>query len=308
MISSIDANPITRKLSIENTRPIIGIVGQPVPSAWFKPYHTTYVAASYVKFIEATGAQVVPIRLYQSTDYYLYLFNSLNGVLFTGGDLSDEYLSVTKLFYTWSIEEFDQTQKVFPIWGTCLGFEVLLMLTKSKIDVLDTCHGYNFATELIFMPDAAESRLLGSSLPSNIKNAVENEPTTSNYHHFCMRPQNFTTDPVLSSFYKMLTTSMDLDGKPFISTIESRRYPIFAVQWHPEVNGFEWAINTTVPHTKDAIQVTQYMGNFFTDQCRQNPNHFDSLEDEVKYLIYQYPPEFMNLDTADYQQIYFLYP
>jgi len=52
----------------------------------------------------------------------------------------------------------------------------------------------------------------------------------------------------------------------------------------------------------------QYMANFLTDQARQNTNHFDSLEDELKYLIYQYTPEFLGLDVSSfYQQVYFFY-
>jgi gamma-glutamyl hydrolase len=304
-ISQIYANDKIRHSSAENTRPIIGILTQPTPSTWLKPNRTTYIAASYVKYLEATGVQVVPIRMYQSIDYYLHLFNSLNGVLFPGGDFSDEYLYVAKLFYIWSLKEFDEMQRSFPLWGTCLGFEVLFMLTRSSTDVLEQCQGYDFATELTFMPDAANSRLLGTSLPVSVKNALENEPTTSNYHNFCMRPENFTADPVISTFYKMLTTSPDLAGRRFVSTIESRRYPIFGVQWHPEKNAFEWRENTTIPHTKDAVQVMQYMANFFADQGRQNTNHFDSLEDEVENLIYQYTPEFMNLDKSHFQQLYF---
>ena len=92
--------------------------------------------------------------------------------------------------------------------------------------------------------DAKESRLLGPSLPVSVKNALENEPTTPNFHDFCMRPEvknknlilfyikqtdcifllikNFSTDPVLSTFYKMLTISSDLEGKTFVSIIESK--------------------------------------------------------------------------------------
>ncbi len=43
-------------------------------------------------------------------------------------------------------------QKSFPIWGTCLGFETLLMLTRRSTDILERCNGYDFATELTFMP------------------------------------------------------------------------------------------------------------------------------------------------------------
>ncbi len=51
----------------------------------------------------------------------------------------------------------------------------------------------------------------------------------------------------------------------------------------------------------------QYMANFFTDQARENQNHFDTLDDEVKYSIDQYNPEFMDLDKSHFQQIYFFH-
>lgn len=51
----------------------------------------------------------------------------------------------------------------------------------------------------------------------------------------------------------------------------------------------------------------QYMANFFTDQARQNNNHFETLDDELKYLIYQYTPEFLDLDESHFQQIYFFF-
>lgn len=86
-----------------------------------------------------------------------------------------------------------------------------------------------------------------------------------------------------------------------------RRYPIFGTQWHPEKNGFEWRVNSTIPHTTNAVQVMQYMANFFVEQARQNTNRFDSLDDEVKCLIYQYSPEFTDLDESHFQQLYFFY-
>lgn len=91
--------------------------------------------------------------------------------------------------------------------------------------------------------DAVDSRLLGPSLPKNIKNALENEATTANFHDFCMRPEvrhffivsscstddlfstqskNFSADPTLSTFYRMLTVSSDLEGQKFVSTVESK--------------------------------------------------------------------------------------
>ena len=47
--------------------------------------YTSYIAASYVKFVESGGARVVPILIDQSDDYYQMIFSSTNGLLIPGG-------------------------------------------------------------------------------------------------------------------------------------------------------------------------------------------------------------------------------
>ena len=72
-----------------NNRPIIGILAQEC-----QPYFpeeicsTSYIAASYVKYIESGGARVVPVLIDQPEEYYQFIFNSTNGLLIPGGDVS----------------------------------------------------------------------------------------------------------------------------------------------------------------------------------------------------------------------------
>jgi gamma-glutamyl hydrolase len=40
----------------------------------------------------------------------------------------------------------------------------------------------------------------------------------------------------LSSFFHVLSHNKDRKGKVFISTIEGKKHPIYALQWHPEKN------------------------------------------------------------------------
>ena len=71
-----------------NNRPIIGILAQEC-----QPYFpveicsTSYIAASYVKYIESAGARVVPVLINQPEEYYRIIFNSTNGILFPGGNV-----------------------------------------------------------------------------------------------------------------------------------------------------------------------------------------------------------------------------
>ncbi len=42
----------------------------------------------------------------------------------------------------------------------------------------------------------------------------------------------------------------------YISTMESKKYPYTATQWHPEKNAFEWGDKLHIPHSRGAIEVT----------------------------------------------------
>jgi gamma-glutamyl hydrolase len=50
--------------------------------------YTSYIAASYVKFVESAGARVVPIKINQSQEYYKKMFYATNGLLIPGGAVS----------------------------------------------------------------------------------------------------------------------------------------------------------------------------------------------------------------------------
>jgi len=45
-----------------NDRPIIGVLAQEIETSWAIPDKQSYIAASYVKFIEGAGARTVPIK------------------------------------------------------------------------------------------------------------------------------------------------------------------------------------------------------------------------------------------------------
>ena len=72
-----------------NNRPIIGILAQECqPHFPVEICSTSYIAASYVKYIESAGARVVPVLINQPEEYYRIIFNSTNGILIPGGRVS----------------------------------------------------------------------------------------------------------------------------------------------------------------------------------------------------------------------------
>lgn len=67
-------------------RPIIGILTLPNHNkGHLGTLGTSYMAASYVKWVESGGARVVPLRYDDGPDALRQQAESLNGILFTGG-------------------------------------------------------------------------------------------------------------------------------------------------------------------------------------------------------------------------------
>ena len=73
-----------------NDRPIIGILAQELSvnlEKWYGDNNTSYIDSSYIKYIEAAGARVVPVLINQPMEYYRTIFTSTNGLLFPGGQV-----------------------------------------------------------------------------------------------------------------------------------------------------------------------------------------------------------------------------
>lgn len=79
------------------------------------------------------GAQVVPI-FYKSTQADLkLLLSQINGVVFPGGgmelNISNEFTKNADYILKYSMEQND-LGKPFPVWGICLGHQLLSYLTS----------------------------------------------------------------------------------------------------------------------------------------------------------------------------------
>lgn len=292
--------------ALTTDRPIIGIVAQHLYSNVYDPFsNKTYIAASYVKFIEASGGRVVPIFVNQTDEYYERIFNSVNGVLFPGGqaDLGRSgYERATKVLFDLAVKA-NQKGTHFPIWGTCLGLEVITRLAIDKL-VLRPCNATDMALPLNFTPDYRKSRLF-INLPKYLQRALRTEPITYNAHRKCLTPENFTAFG-LDRIFKPLSTNVDKDGVTFISSFEGRLLPFYAVQFHPEKTNFEWERRKShkyLPHGPDALTASQYLGNFFINEARKNLHKFETDEEEQRALIYNYPATFTQ-NHSDYTQMY----
>lgn len=306
----------------KSTTPVIGVLTEVLRDYLrFTNTHHLFIASSYVKWLESAGAQVVPILLNQNESYYETMFKQTNGLLFPGGDnLLDPnkdtpMMVAAKKMYKLAVEANDNGD-FYPIWGTCLGLELLSVLSSNK-NMLEDCSAVDTTLPLQF---ATRGKMFAPSCypdtcPSNnpdfsnkIIDLLRKEGLTYNYHHKCLTDEGLRRAN-LDKFYRPLAYSNDKNNNKFIAIFEAIKYPFYGVQFHPEKPPFEFAIGKTqknVPHSRKAIAVSRYFADFFVGQAQLNGHKPIEKELQNKY-IYAFTPMYTALKNDLYEQRY-LFP
>ena len=204
-----------------NNRPIIGIVGQHLrrPTPGIKG--SSYVIASYVKFLEGAGARVVPLPTSLSEEELKELFTKINGVLLPGGTCAfqtSKYYQHAALLFKWAVKAM-QTGDYFPIWGTCMGFETLAEIVAGTDKIMSESQAGGFAWPLNFTDNAEKSRMFAGMSP-NLKKLIQIENLTFNAHLNCVTHDTYEKNRRLKDFFNVLTLNSDAHGTTFVSTIE----------------------------------------------------------------------------------------
>jgi gamma-glutamyl hydrolase len=301
--------------ALATERPIVGIMSQAIHSeldAILPPGHnfTTYIAASYIKWVEAAGARAVPVLVgnqITSEQYFETVFSGVNGLLIPGGAVSlydSDYAAASNWFFARAKQENDAGE-VFPIWGTCLGFEMLALMANDGQPNLARCLAVDQPLPLDLLPGWEESKLLAPAA-GEVLEQLSSLPVTLNSHHWCLTMENFTKFE-MEKFWRPLSTNIDQEGLEFLSAMESRDYPIYGTQFHPEKNAYEWAPKLPgIPHSREAVNVAQYFAEFFIDTARQSSHSFQSRSEEESHLIYNYQPVYTGaqMDNWAFQQAY----
>eukprot|EP01138_Halocafeteria_seosinensis_P003406 gb/GECG01003482.1/.p1 GENE.gb/GECG01003482.1/~~gb/GECG01003482.1/.p1 ORF type:complete len:349 (+),score=29.44 gb/GECG01003482.1/:1-1047(+) len=298
-------------------RPIIGILSLPNYFDKFQDKGRSYFPSSYVKWVESGGARVVPIPYTMDHDELRQLIPQLNGFLFTGGGTDFAFENNTLTPYARAaqiiLEEVESANRnngeVVPLWGTCLGFELLSFLLSGPDFKNPVLHG-GFDSENITLPlhftDAApNSRMYGLAKKRGLYDVFANQPITMNNHHAGVPPSAFDTNSNLKSTVNLLSTNYDRQNNEFGSSFEGKELPIYAVQYHPEKPVYEWDPQEVINHEYDSVRANSLLARFFVNQSRKNDRHFAQQSTESKHLIYNYETVYTGPVIDSFETCYF---
>ncbi|XP_065160884.1 gamma-glutamyl hydrolase-like [Atheta coriaria] len=300
----INVNDSSNPNIVGSHKPIIGILAQEAHSVrhlYPNEIVHSYIAASYVKFVESAGGRVLPIRIGQNREYYKNIVDKTNGLMLPGGaalfGTNSGFSEAGQYLYDIALE-CNQNNDFYPIWAICLGMELMIQTSLSGKEIRSQCNSRKKSLPLILKPDINTSRLF-CNVPDTILQILRSENVTANSHRYCFTEKTFQKYNLLQE-WRVLSTNYDDNGLEFISSYEHTTLPFYGVQFHPEKNAFEFEPH--YEHGGNAVIAAQYFGNFFIDECRKNKHEIDEqLRDE---LIYKYVPRYSGSIGSIYEQIY----
>ena len=254
--------------------------------------------STYTNFLESAGARVIPISFKWSQKEIYQALDRVNGVIFSGGDIEQydrelhtyhQYYLATKTILDYVLQKNEQGD-YFPLFAICQGFQSIHMAVSGDPYILsDSIRWGNNDTLQSYFTPWYTSKLFSSVQEFTDSSNVPEGPDQIefNWHQYGVYLSDYTKHPSLSNFFKILSYDDYGDGNPIVATVEAYNYPIYATQYHPEKNLYDF-LHPFIPHNRRAQQFTEDLAFFFVKECMKNHHSFDSYEEEVKYHINHY--------------------
>ena len=275
------------KRTIYGKNPVIGVVSIPNTFGKHKRTHS-YIPESYVKWLQMSGAQVVPLQYDLPPTILKYILRQCNGVLFIGGQV-DEHM-ISREYY-----DFMQTMKIifnfiraennrgnhYPIFAICLGFEILAMLDinpnviaiekkYNKYLGISNVKARNYVAKNIFLP---KKSALSSIFTPQEKKYQATHPVVYENHGLGF----LLSAPYMKEYLKKwdvlaIAHENKKNGRKYVNILEYKKYPFYGVQFHPEKVLFEWLI-PDIPHTDVPYKISRKLSAFFVNECKKTTGH-----------------------------------
>lgn len=243
----------------------------------------TFYPSSYAKWLEHNGVKTVPITINQDISKIYLLIDQLDGLLLTGG--------ATPLFLKNNIIQVDSTgvgsstkikhpsdylnivgqiiryakkknlDKPFPVWGTCLGFEAIV-LDESRLSVtMSFVHNNNKNLMNALQGPASSYRLTSFLTPEEVS-ILEKQSSSFYNHDYAFTVHNFLKNHWLNNQYDLIGTTK-AGATTIVSMIEHKTLPIYGVQFHPEKIIYENVNRNLITKDPKAKQLSNKLSMFF---------------------------------------------
>lgn len=241
--------------------PILGLVLLHARSDKFPP-NTNFVLKAYSKWLEQVNIRWIPMFLDEPESETQRKLALIDGLFLTGGSeplwnnlagstLESELLSFSKtqepsayMRYISRLVKaavaFNDSGRFFPIWGTCLGFEsLLLVLSDFQVELSTGLADINKMHSVSF--DRRKQSVFSEVFGEADFRQFDSEQLLYFYHDFGFLYDQTVNHPFVRENIDVLAKATTLNGTDIVAAYQHKKYPFAAIQYHPEKNQFVFA-------------------------------------------------------------------
>ena len=245
------------------------------------------VENNYLRWLQASGADLISVHPWSTTNEIDFLLTKVNGILLQGNpnniDIKSPYYNIVKYLYKKVIEMNDSGIKMpliafgddLSLLSTIISEDNMSINTELKYPIREPTK-----INLFYVPD--KTIILNEFEKEDMK-ALEKEYVLSNNLKRIISLKNFLTEFHLSQKFNVIATSKTKEGKEYVSIVEGKKIPIIMISFHPEYIVFETCKDFIIPETLKSIYTSRFIGNGFVFYGRKNVNNTFTIEEKEQY-------------------------
>lgn len=266
------------------------------------------VENNFVRWLQASGADLVVVHPWSTYEEIDYLLTKVNGVLFQGNpddlDIGSSYYNIIKYIYKKTIEINISGIKM-PI--IAIGDDVSLLcsiIAEDNISLITNLKRAIKQPSNINLFSRVDKTILLKEFEQNDMNALEGGNILPNNLNRFISVKDFISDFHLGQNFNVIGSSRADDGKEYVAYAEGKKYPIIMISFHPEYIAYEQNRKLIIPETLKSIYTSRFIGNGFVFYGRRNVPNIFTVEEKEKYCYIDPYGEFPEIFDGRFNYLY----
>lgn len=257
------------------TKPVIGVVTYPYHDST-KNYDDCYIKLNTIKWLEAAGADVIPIPCWSTEEDLQKYIEKVNGIYLQTGTSTLEitekpYLLIRKIV-SLIIDLKDKKNINLPLWGSGWGMEILHSIISGSSKSIDFLQNSGNSFLLYVDLEANKDTKMFSLFSDKDMENVNKFPLAVTFSTHAIGPREYNNYRDLENFFEQTSFGLDEDKRAFIASVEAKNYEIFGVQFDPESICYNRNKSFNIPSGINAVRIAHNLSNFFVNISRKNTN------------------------------------